>query len=276
LFVAASTRTSTWIGFDPPMRVTDAVLQHAQHLRLRRQAHVADLVEEERSAVRLLEFPGAIRHGAGERALHVAEQLALDQLRWDRGAVHLDERRLRARALRVDRARHELLPRAVLRRDQHARRRLAYALDLLDHRADRVRRADDLERERTTSRSRVFSSCRSRCASAFRSVTRMRIGVERLLEDVVRAVLCRLDGGLDRRVAADHDDDGARILLPQLLKRLEAVDPRHLHVHEDEVRLESRILGEAIDRIRDGAHLSSPRTRAAGRAQRGCPARRRR
>ena len=37
----------------------------------------------------------------------------------------------------------------------------------------------------------------------------------------------------------------------------EAVDPRHLHVHEDEVGLESRVLGQAIDRIGDGAHLVS-------------------
>ena len=34
----------------------DAVLQHAQHLGLRREAHVADLVEEERAAVGLLEL----------------------------------------------------------------------------------------------------------------------------------------------------------------------------------------------------------------------------
>ena len=33
-----------------------AVLQHAQHLRLRGEAHVADLVEEERAAIGLLEL----------------------------------------------------------------------------------------------------------------------------------------------------------------------------------------------------------------------------
>ena len=51
----------------------DVVLEHAQNLRLRGKAHVADFVEEQRALVCLLEFPGAIRDRTGERALHVAE-----------------------------------------------------------------------------------------------------------------------------------------------------------------------------------------------------------
>ena len=38
----------------------DAVLQHAQHLRLRGETHVADLVEKQRAAIRLLELARAI------------------------------------------------------------------------------------------------------------------------------------------------------------------------------------------------------------------------
>src|SRR5918999_780002 len=43
----------------------DIVLQDAQHLGLRRCAHVADFVEEERAAVRLLELARAVGDGAG-------------------------------------------------------------------------------------------------------------------------------------------------------------------------------------------------------------------
>ena len=78
---------------DPPTGLHHLLLQHAQHLGLRLQAHVADLVEEDRAAVRQLELAAAVGHGAGERAAHVAEQLALDQLLGNRRAVHLDERR---------------------------------------------------------------------------------------------------------------------------------------------------------------------------------------
>ena len=69
------------------------VLQDVQQLGLQRRLHLADLVEEDRAGVRLLELADARRRGAGEGALLVAEQLALEQLRRQRGAVHLHERR---------------------------------------------------------------------------------------------------------------------------------------------------------------------------------------
>ena len=104
------------------------LLQHAQHLGLRLQAHVADLVEEDRALVGLLELADLPIGGAGERALLVAEQLRLDQLVGDRRAVDLHERAVAAQALAVDRARHQLLADAALAPDQHGgvgRRRLA-------------------------------------------------------------------------------------------------------------------------------------------------------
>ena len=55
------------------------LLQHAQQLGLRGGRHVADLVEEQRAAVGLLEPADAAAIGAGEGALLVAEQLALQQ-----------------------------------------------------------------------------------------------------------------------------------------------------------------------------------------------------
>ena len=85
------------------------LLQHAQHLGLRLQAHVADLVEEDRAAVGQLELAAAPRHRAGEGAALVAEELGLDQLLGDGRAVHLDEGAVAARRLRVDGARDQLL-----------------------------------------------------------------------------------------------------------------------------------------------------------------------
>ena len=89
-----------------------AALQRAQHLRLRDEVHVADLVEEQRAAVRLLEEAALLRLGAGERAPLVAEELALDELARDGGAVHLHERAVHARREPVDGARDELLARS--------------------------------------------------------------------------------------------------------------------------------------------------------------------
>ena len=56
------------------------------------ERHVADLVEEERAAVRGLELADAPLVGAGERAALVAEELALEELVRDRRAVERDER----------------------------------------------------------------------------------------------------------------------------------------------------------------------------------------
>ena len=65
-------------------------------------------------------LPFAIGDRAGKRALDVAEQLALDELLGNRGAVDLDERLIPPAAQRVNGARHELLAGTVLAENQHA------------------------------------------------------------------------------------------------------------------------------------------------------------
>ena len=96
-----------------------AFLQHAQQPGLRLGRHVADLVEEQRAAVRLLELAGRALDRAGEGAALVAEQLALDQLARDRRHVERHERALAALAVVVQRARHQLLAGAGLAGDHH-------------------------------------------------------------------------------------------------------------------------------------------------------------
>ena len=53
--------------------------------------HLADLVQEDRSVVRVLELAELALLGAGEGALLEAEELALEQLRRQRRAVDLHE-----------------------------------------------------------------------------------------------------------------------------------------------------------------------------------------
>ena len=112
--VAATTRTSTAIGCVAADAARSALLEHAQQLRLHRRRQLADLVEEERAAVRRLEAADAPLARAGEGAALVAEELALEQRLRDRGAVHDDEGLVAARAELVDRARDELLAGAAL------------------------------------------------------------------------------------------------------------------------------------------------------------------
>ena len=91
--------------------------------------------------------PGARRDGAGERALLVAEELALEHALGERLAVDGDERPADALAPVVEHARDELLAGAALALDQHgraARRDAAHEVEQLaaprargDHRVGR-------------------------------------------------------------------------------------------------------------------------------------------
>ncbi len=86
-----------------------ALLQDPQQLHLHGDAHVADLVEEQRAALGDLEAPLARGDGTGERALLVTEQLGLEQVGGNRAAVDRDERAVAARAELMNGARGDFL-----------------------------------------------------------------------------------------------------------------------------------------------------------------------
>src|SRR5581483_2923615 len=104
-------------------RAADALelllLEHAQQLGLEVEPHLGDFVEQQRTAVRALERALDALDGAGEGALLVAEQRALDESLGERGAIQLNERAVAALALRVNGAREELLTRARLPLEEH-------------------------------------------------------------------------------------------------------------------------------------------------------------
>src|SRR5204863_4017486 len=108
-------------------------LQHAQQLHLRRQRHIADLVEEQRPGMREFEAADTALRGAGERALLVPEQFALEQRLRQRTNVHRDERLRASRTETMDRPRHELLARSALTLDEYGTRHRRDLLDLHQH-----------------------------------------------------------------------------------------------------------------------------------------------
>ena len=185
----------------------------------------------------------------------VPEELALDQLTRNRRAVHLDERLRRARRQPVQRARDELLARSVLAGDQHARRRCGHALDLLDERANREGLADDLVARLDARAEAAVLLAQHHVLERIAQRDLNAIGVERLLEKIVRAELRGLHGGLDGAVTADHHDDRRRILLANPLERLEPVDAAHLHIHEHQIRMPLLVLRDRVHRVRDRAHF---------------------
>ena len=132
--VAAMTRTSTLMGCVAPTGDEALFVERAQHLGLRLEAHVADFVEKKRAAVGAFESAAFFRRPAGDGAVPIAEELALDEVLGDGRAVQLDEDAVAAQALRVDGARDELLAGAGFAIDQHAAIGGRHELDLLAQR----------------------------------------------------------------------------------------------------------------------------------------------
>src|SRR5208282_3673052 len=108
----------------------DLVLEEAQQLGLHAHRNVADLVEEHRSAVGALDLPDGLLDSAGEGALLVAEELALEQGLRDRGAIDGDEGPPRTRAELMDGLRQHLLAGSALAAQHHRDVRRCDLLDL--------------------------------------------------------------------------------------------------------------------------------------------------
>src|SRR5262245_892856 len=98
-----------------------AALEHAQARTLQLERQLADLVEEDRPAVRRLERALARGDGAGECAALVPEELALQEIAGDGAAVDDDERTLGAPALAVDGLGGDLLARPGLALEEDGR-----------------------------------------------------------------------------------------------------------------------------------------------------------
>ena len=90
-----------------------------QQHRLHAQAHLAELVEEQRAVVGLADQARLVPIRAGEAAAHVAKQLGLEQRLGNAAAVDGDEGAADARALRVNQLRDHFLAHTGLAEDQH-------------------------------------------------------------------------------------------------------------------------------------------------------------
>ncbi len=102
-------RTSVRICVRPPTVEYSPSWQNAQETRLRFERHVADFVEKERAALRLLEAADGARVGAGESPALVAEEFALDEFARDRRHVDGDEGTIAAAAIIMQRRARQVL-----------------------------------------------------------------------------------------------------------------------------------------------------------------------
>src|SRR5271155_5482632 len=113
----------------PPVNLMGAVapeplefllLQNAQQFGLKFQRYIANLVKKQRAFVGQLEPSRFLRDGACECSSFVAEQLALEKSKRNRGAIQFHERLLAAIAQLMYRTRNKFLAGSRLSQDQHA------------------------------------------------------------------------------------------------------------------------------------------------------------
>ena len=204
------TRTSTLIVRADPSRSTSPSCSTRSTLACVFGAHVADFVEEDRAAIGLLELADLLLGRAGERALLVAEQLRLDQLLGNRRAVHLHEALAAAQAVAVDRARDELLADAALALDQHGRvgrRRPADGAPSPACSAGAL--ADHLVPDFDGLLERPVLVAQPALVERVAQADEHALAGERLLDEVERALLGRLDGRADRAVARRSTTTGS-------------------------------------------------------------------
>ncbi len=81
------------------------------------------------------------------------------------------------------------------------------------------------------------------------------VGIDRLRQVVVRAELCRLDGGPELAIRRHHDHRTIGESRPQLDQEIEPRRIRQLDVERDQIRLERHGLGERGAAVDGGVHL---------------------
>src|SRR4029077_2394259 len=91
------------------------------------------LIQEERSLVGQFELARLAGHRAGEGPLLEAEQLAFQQVLWDRCAVDLQKWTIGTPRLFMNCARNQILANSALAAEQHSRVRRSNALDGRKH-----------------------------------------------------------------------------------------------------------------------------------------------
>ena len=153
----------------------------------------------------LLEDPLRVGDGAGERAARVAEELRFEHALGERAAVDRHERARRAPAVRVDRARDELLAGAAVADDEHRRGGVGRVRNLLVDRQHAGRAADQAGRRDVEGGPRSAAGAATSDERALDGRLDFR-DVERLADVVERAGAHRIDRRLQRPEPADQHD----------------------------------------------------------------------
>ena len=238
-------------------------LQHAKELGLHGQRHVTDLIQEERSLVGVFEDAFAILLGTREGALHMTEQLVLEQTFALPGAVERDIPVVDPLGLVVHGAGDQFLAGARLARDQDGDHAGADLLDGLNHLSHRRRVADDaLEAEGGIDLALQTGVVITKVHRFNRTIDQIPedLQIKWLLDEVIGPTLKRRLGGTDVAMSRDHDHFRISLMFTGISKYLQTrVRLLHAQVGHDHVEAaQPKLLFGRLDAIDDGADMAQP------------------
>ena len=211
-----------------------AFFQHAQQFGLHQNRHVADLVQEQRAVVGLLELADVPGGRAGEAAFFVAEEFAFDQLGGHRRAVQGDERPAFARAALVQRARDQLLAGAGFAQDADARLAGRHAVHLRHHAPHALARIDDFVLADALPQVAILVLQALQLEDVVHGEQQL-VGGERLLQEIERAQAGGAHRHFDVGLPADHHDGKRDAERAQVFEQREAVLAGHDDVAQHHV-----------------------------------------
>ena len=222
--------------------------EHMQQLDLQRQRQLADFVEKDRAFVGFEKQALAGAVGAGEGALGVAEELALQQVLGYGAAVDRDESSVGAQALLVDRTRDHALAGAAFATDQHrAVGRCHLGDQAVEHPHQRRHRgarvvapADDQLAQR------FVLAAQAAHVGNLHQALRQFVRAHRLDHVVEGAGLHGLDRGVHRRVGRHHDEGGVDPGSARIAHHLDAGQVGHVDVAQGHLHI---ALGQPQQRL---------------------------
>ena len=242
-----------------PDTVELSILQYAKQLGLEIARDFPDFVEKNRAAICRFEKPRSVGYSAGEGALGVPEQLALEQGVRQRSAVDADQGAIGTAGVAMDRASHDILAGPRLSSQQDADIRPGHPLGSFEQCQHRLVFGDDCEFIRCRRLVGFCLACALRlldvCAAGPGSRVRLfrGIGLGRFLQDVLdqwlefvlnREGLCEVvhssslhgfTGRVYRGKSCDDDDFDPRSDQLAAAQHFEAICFGHAQVGDDDV-----------------------------------------
>ena len=223
------------------------LVKHTRQPTLQRHRQIGDFFQQQSPA--MSQFEGARdTQGVALGLAFRAEQFDFQTLGRQGRAIHDDERTFGPLGPLVDQAGHGLLAAARRTRHQDAAAGRRDLVERAAHTRRIARRAD--ERDFAPGAAAETGVLALQLVGFDRAVDdqQQAVGLERLLDEIVGAVLDRRNGGVDGAVAADHDHRNRRVLVADYFQELEPVELAALKpdVEDDERRA---ALSHRVDRL---------------------------